>query len=61
MWTIVKSKSIVWEAADFWSDHIVHGVLSIEENEWGEQRARITDGVHSWRRDVAWAWEQFAE
>ncbi len=60
MWSILHTQPMVRIVDNgFIVPTYVRGVLSIEEDEqWGHQRARFTDGVNSETVDVAWAWAQ---
>jgi hypothetical protein len=67
MWTIIRSRQ-QWqsiESADdrFWGIRppLVNGVLVIEEDEEGWQRARFATANRSYKVDLAWAWGQFDE
>lgn len=62
MWVILQTKRMVRIVDNgFVTPTYIEGVLSIEEDDqWGRQRARFTDGVNSENVDVAWAWEQMS-
>ena len=58
-WDVVDTKK-VWVPDENWLCPAVKQVtLSVEANDLGTQRARITDGEHSKKVDLAWALEQF--
>lgn len=62
MWTILQTRSFALSFTDPCGHAMfstpTEGVLSIEEDEWGSQRARWTDGFSSVKIDVAYAWAQ---
>lgn len=60
-WTIIQSKKHPIVVSGNWGDEHLEGVLTIEEDEFMCQRARLTAGFLVRKVDVAWAWEQFNE
>lgn len=56
MWTILATKSVTISEDGNLFPVCTTGVLSIEQNEWDQQRARWTDGFRSVKVDVAYAW-----